>query len=133
MNTGGIRTTLPSGTITFNNVYQVYPFENHIIYIKAKGSYINKWLEKYPDNSYYYMDYDGTFDNNETYNIVTIDYVYDSKYFPQIFSEYQYIGANLTITPRDYFMNDLSNRVATSFDINGSIMVDVNPFPEKNK
>ena len=133
MNTGGIRTTLPSGTITFNNVYQVYPFENHIIYIKAKGSYINQWLEKYPDNSYYYTDYDGTFDNNETYNIVTIDYVYDSKYFPQVFKEYQYIGANLTITPRDYFMNDLSNRVAASFDINGSIMVDVNPFPEKNK
>ena len=76
------------------------------------------------------MDYTGTFEDNETYNIVTIDYVYDSKYFPQIFTSYQYIGANLTITPRDYFLNDLSNRTDAEFNINGQVMVDVNPFPE---
>ena len=131
MNTGGIRTELPKGTITFNNVYAVYPFENHIIYLKAKGSYINAWLKKYPDTSYYYMDYTGTFEDNETYNIVTIDYVYDSKYFPQIFKDYQYIGANLTITPRDYFLNDLQNRNESKLNINGQVMVDINPFPEQ--
>lgn len=134
MNTGGIRTELKAGEITFEKIYEVYPFENHIICLNAKGSDLNDWIET--QNSYYYMDYvidstyDKPFDDDKYYKVSTIDYVYDSSYFKDTIKNYTYVSSSNITTPRDYFISDLENRNESSFNINGEIKVAVKPFGE---
>lgn len=134
MNTGGIRTDLDKGVISFEKIYEVYPFENHIICLKALGSELNDWVET--QSSYYYMDYtidpgyDKPFDDDKTYNVVTIDYVYDSTYFASTFHNYTFVSSSNITTPRDYFVSDLENRNEETFNINGQIKVTVKPFGE---
>ena len=126
MNTGGIRASLPSGAITYSNIYDVYPFENHIICLKIKGEYISDWIEQ--EKSYYYMDYETTFEYNKEYNVSTIDYVFESSYFKDIMKEYTVVATSNTLTPRDLFINDLENRGATEFNIHDTIKVTVKGF-----
>ena len=134
INTGGIRTVLEQGDITFKKIYEVYPFENHMICFKTKGKYLNDWIEN--EASYYYMDYDidsnydAPFDDEVIYNVTTIDYVYDSTYFTDFFLEYEIISISNKITPRDYLIDDLINRGNQSFNINGEIKVTVKGFGE---
>lgn len=134
MNTGGIRTTLESGTITFEKIYEVYPFENRIICLTVKGSDLNDWVET--QASYYYMDYDidsnydAPFDDDTYYKVTTIDYVYDSSYFASTIKNYNYVSSSNILTPRDYFISDLENRNESRFNINGEIKVTVKPFGE---
>ena len=128
LNTGGIRQALNKGTVTFSTIYDVYPFENHIICLKIKGKYINDWILK--ESKYYYMDFDTTFIDDEIYNVSTIDYVYESNYFKEIILEYEYLSESFRKTPRDYIISDLKNRGNVPFNLNDSILVDVLPFGE---
>jgi 2',3'-cyclic-nucleotide 2'-phosphodiesterase/3'-nucleotidase/5'-nucleotidase len=45
MNNGGIRADLPSGPITWGNVYQVQPFQNRLQRLTVKGSVLQEALE----------------------------------------------------------------------------------------
>ena len=126
MNTGGIRTTLPIGDVTYSKIYDIYPFENHIVCIKAKGKYINDWINNKASN--YYMDYTKTFDSETIYKITTIDYVFNDERFFDIFKEYDFISESTNITPRDYLIDDLENRGTTDFNPNGEIKVTVKEF-----
>ncbi len=38
INYGGLRSTLPSGPITFGNIFEITPFENTLVVIQMKGS-----------------------------------------------------------------------------------------------
>lgn len=38
LNTGGIRTTLPKGQVTVGNIFEISPFENSAVFMKASGS-----------------------------------------------------------------------------------------------
>ena len=43
-NTGGIRATLPSGTVTFGDVYAALPFDNDLIICSVTGLQLKNWL-----------------------------------------------------------------------------------------
>jgi len=45
MNNGGIRADLPSGPITWGNVYQVQPFQNRLQRVTVKGAVLQDALE----------------------------------------------------------------------------------------
>ncbi|HEV2671963.1 MAG TPA: 5'-nucleotidase C-terminal domain-containing protein, partial [Gemmatimonadales bacterium] len=45
MNNGGIRSDLPSGTVTWGNVYQVQPFQNRLQRLTVKGAVLLDALE----------------------------------------------------------------------------------------
>lgn len=45
MNTGGIRTSLPSGNITLYNLFEVLPFENEMVLVKCRGSLLDSIVQ----------------------------------------------------------------------------------------
>ncbi|MCE5286332.1 MAG: 5'-nucleotidase C-terminal domain-containing protein [Pelosinus sp.] len=44
-NDGGLRTSLPAGTITMGNLYEVLPFDNNVIMLSLTGEQIKNMLE----------------------------------------------------------------------------------------
>ena len=126
MNTGGIRTELPKGDVSYSTIYGVYPFENQIICVKVKGKYINDWINK--NASYYYMDYTGPFEDETEYNVATIDYVITNQYWAKSVKEYTLVKASKKLTPRDYLIDDLENRGNVPFDVTATVRVTVSPF-----
>jgi 2',3'-cyclic-nucleotide 2'-phosphodiesterase (5'-nucleotidase family) len=45
MNGGGIRTTIPKGTITLKDIWSVLPFNNYLVVLKLQGRHILQALE----------------------------------------------------------------------------------------
>lgn len=91
LNRGGLRNNLPKGEITKGNIFEVMPFDNEIVFLKISGQKlmdcitallnekkIISWnlsltLEKNePKNIFLY---NGPFNINETYYVVTSDYL----------------------------------------------------------
>ena len=71
-NTGGIRSAIYSGTITYSDVFNVIPFDNTVFIIKIKGSDLNRAI-----NSSLYVNID-EIDANKTYTVAIISYVYEN-------------------------------------------------------
>lgn len=96
MNVHGHRATMPKGTVTLGNLYEIYSFDNTITFLKLKGSDL-----KLIFNSYARMGGSGIssnvklviknktiksatvngkkVDENKIYNIVTLDYLADGN------------------------------------------------------
>lgn len=91
LNNGGLRSSLPSGSITLGNVFELMPFENELVVLELNGSstaklllYISqkggvpvsnlkmKILEKLPTDIYINGN---SFDSTKTYRVVTSDYL----------------------------------------------------------
>lgn len=47
MNVNGHRSNLPKGTVTLENIYEVYSFDNSLVFLKVKGSDLTKVFEDY--------------------------------------------------------------------------------------
>lgn len=45
MNAGGIRTSLPKGDITLNNIFEILPFENELVLVKVRGSLLDSLVQ----------------------------------------------------------------------------------------
>lgn len=43
-NYGGIRTSLPKGEVTVENIFELMPFENEMVFLKLKGNQIQEFL-----------------------------------------------------------------------------------------
>ena len=96
MNVNGHRATLPKGDITLGNLFEVYSFDNRVVFLQVKGSDITKIFEAnariggagISSNAHLVVNdrklksatLDGKpIDNNKTYNVVTIDYLADGN------------------------------------------------------
>lgn len=70
-NSGGVRKDIEAGTVTYGDIYEAFPFDNEIRVIEnISGSSVKSLMRSYVSYS------DGsTIDTNETYTVVTIDYI----------------------------------------------------------
>ncbi len=92
MNVHGHRATMPQGSITVGNLYEIYSFDNTITFLELKGKDLNKIFESYAriggagissnvkltieDRKVKTVLVDEKpIDKNKTYNIVTLDYL----------------------------------------------------------
>lgn len=83
--TNNARSDIPSGNITYGNIYKALPFDNYLCLFRVKGSYIST-LTRYenshwyiPSSSdageYYRTDVASLAESNKDYYILTIDYI----------------------------------------------------------
>ena len=109
-NTGGIRATIKSGIVTFEDIYQMNPFDNHIVIHECEASKINEFV----DSQYYFHNVSGGYkEAGETYKVAVIDYVYFGKYYKNLYtSDYNYTPLIL----RDLILADLDLR--DEFNVN---------------
>jgi 2',3'-cyclic-nucleotide 2'-phosphodiesterase (5'-nucleotidase family) len=92
LNIGGVRTIIPKGTVTVENIFEVAPFENEIVFIQLDGNQVKAmfdYLEKekkghplagarivYKKDRLHSAEIGGKpFDAGKKYWIVTIDYL----------------------------------------------------------
>ena len=92
INTGGHRTSLNKGAITIGNTFEIYPFDNAIVYVDLKGEYLSKIFEQFAkispqgfssnvqliiqDKKAVSVLINGQkIDENKSYKIITVDYL----------------------------------------------------------
>jgi 2',3'-cyclic-nucleotide 2'-phosphodiesterase (5'-nucleotidase family) len=84
INTGGIRSTIPAGSITAAEVFEVFPFENMVVLVNINGSGLKSVYKA--NSSYLYVATSsaiGNIDNlsnNTIYQLAIIDYVFTSTH-----------------------------------------------------
>ena len=96
MNVHGHRGAIPEGTITVGNLYEVYSFDNTIVFLELKGSDLKKIFDVYArdggagvssnvrlvigNGEVQSVTIDGQpIDENRIYNIVTVNYLADGN------------------------------------------------------
>ncbi len=94
LNFGGIRTPLPQGAVTLEDINSMFPFKNYICLVKIKGEGVQKLFEqlagtkafqaisgakvKVKDHKVEEALIDGKpIDPNKVYNLITIDFLLD--------------------------------------------------------
>jgi 2',3'-cyclic-nucleotide 2'-phosphodiesterase (5'-nucleotidase family) len=92
MNVHGHRATMPKGTVTIGNLFEIYSFDNTITFLDLKGSDLKKMFDAYAriggggissnvkliieDNRVKSVTVDNKpIDDNNIYKIVTLDYL----------------------------------------------------------
>lgn len=88
-NLGGIRANIPAGEITRAELFKVVPFDNKVRVLEnVSGSSIQNAIGRTDSsasnttNSYCYaISDDSSLSSSVTYDVVTIDYVYEGSYF----------------------------------------------------
>lgn len=91
-NFGGIRTSLPKGSVRVYDIYSIFPFDNSIVVFDIKGSDLYKFFEKQAnrpealsnvrfeivDKKIKTLEIDGKpFDRDKVYKFATIDFLMD--------------------------------------------------------
>lgn len=96
MNVHGHRATMPQGSVTLGNLYEIYSFDNTVAFIKLKGDELNKIFDAYArmggsgissnvklvinNKKVKSVTIDGKkIDKNKVYNIATLDYLADGN------------------------------------------------------
>ena len=93
-NYGGIRTAMPKGDVRIYDIYSIFPFDNHLVVCKVKGSKLREFLGNYAKKGYVeclsgvelvidnyritklYVD-GKPLDDDRTYNFATINFLLD--------------------------------------------------------
>lgn len=102
-NTGGLRTGLSSGNITFEDIYQMNPFDNYIIMYELNATQANKLI----DSGNYIVGMGCRRKTTGHYTMAVIDYVYYADYFKNYRSSVDY---NTGLIMRDLLIEDLKLR-----------------------
>ncbi|MFP4077700.1 MAG: 5'-nucleotidase C-terminal domain-containing protein, partial [Candidatus Izemoplasmataceae bacterium] len=76
-NYGGTRKDLNAGAITLGDLYDIWPFENSIKTVHLEGEEIKGLMDELA-----YASSTEDFEDDETYKVVTNDYVFDQTYNP---------------------------------------------------
>ena len=108
INTGGLRGEVPSGMIGFKEIYNFNPFDNRLIKMEIKGYDLKRFIDG--NSKYYYYTTDtGYIDQDKTYTLAIIDYVFYSKYFnsyrPKVYEETDIVLRDLMIKELRYYKN----------------------------
>lgn len=113
-NTGAIRTSLEEGYLDFSQIYNLNPFDNHIILTEISGADLAKFIAE--NESYeFYNTLDGkAIDSDRIYKLAIIDYVFYGSYFDEYRSS-NYFDTKLEA--RELIISDLRLRADKGFNV----------------
>jgi 2',3'-cyclic-nucleotide 2'-phosphodiesterase (5'-nucleotidase family) len=79
-NAGGVRATISSGTVTYGDVYKVFPFDNELIVVEVTGAELKWWLAQDDyvagaDPFTNMLDGGTAIRDQNTYKIIAINYL----------------------------------------------------------
>lgn len=117
-NTGGLRTNLANGYLTFEDLYQFNPFDNNIIIHECNYSLINSFATN--EDYYFYSTPDGKLKTKGTYKVAVIDYVYYSSYYQNLRTD---DAVDTKMVLRDLLIEDLSLRETINFGKNNKAVI----------
>ena len=108
INTGGIRATINSGSITRAEVFEVFPFNNSVVLVNLSGAKIKELYNR--NSNYLYIDVAdsigsySSLKDNTIYQLAVIDYVFEGTYYTQFngLSSNDYVET--TVVLRDLLM-----------------------------
>jgi 2',3'-cyclic-nucleotide 2'-phosphodiesterase (5'-nucleotidase family) len=72
-NFGGVRAGIPSGEVTYGDLYRAFPFDNEIVILPVTGTELNWWLAQ--SNHIKTISSMPSIQSSSTYYIVTINYL----------------------------------------------------------
>lgn len=103
LNSGGVRSGISAGEVTYADIFKVFPFENEVYVMTISGE---KMIMLRNDlGGYFWWGYDVSyFDPDKEYKLAVVDFVYAANYFDEYRSD-EYIDTNDRI--RDVFANRL--------------------------
>ena len=108
INTGGVRGDISTGEIRVLNIFDVFPFDNHLISTTMKGSDLISLYNNNKEYLYFNDDFrPSTIDLNKTYKIITIDYVFTGSYYKKEFANS--VGTDTNVIMRDMFIEYLES------------------------
>ena len=122
--TNNARSDIPSGEITYGDVYKALPFDNYLCLVKIKGINIINYLSTY-ESSHFYITAENSFadasginsyvkDSNSYYYLLIIDYIAISDYYSSIL-EIEKTYNNEDALPRNIFSRYLNGYPANAF------------------
>ena len=110
LNTGGVRSTIDTGTITMEDIYEVFPFDNKLIIVEMSGSTLKSFYNTADGYLYFSSNLNiNNISNNKTYKICVIDYVYNYYYYQKFFRNQKATTLDLQI--RDAVVYKIENGV----------------------
>ena len=80
INSGGVRTSIDAGEVTYAEVFQVLPFENEVYIVTLSGEMLRSYLNN-AGGIYYWGIYQEYIVDTEYYTLAIVDYVYLGSYF----------------------------------------------------
>ena len=106
VNYGGIRSNaFPlNGTIKYDDIFELSPFENMVVVVELTGSQINQMTRNMNTTNLYFSDGDTTFNSSTTYRVATIDYLFEKTSYP--FMQGKNINRSQTVF-REYLVNEI--------------------------
>lgn len=103
--TNTARTSLDYGDILVKEMYEVFPFDNMIIKATISGKMLKSFVN-YAYSMYYNDDFSvSMLNDNETYTIAIIDYVYDNERFTAYFDKNPEIRVEQNVYMRDLMID----------------------------
>jgi 2',3'-cyclic-nucleotide 2'-phosphodiesterase/3'-nucleotidase len=72
-NFGGVRAGIPSGEVTYGDLYRAFPFDNELVILPVTGTELNWWLAQ--SNHIKTISSMPSIQSSSTYYIVTINYL----------------------------------------------------------
>lgn len=115
INTGGIRATINSGSITRAEVFEVFPFNNSVVLVNLSGKKIKELYSK--NSNYLYIDVADSIGSSYSslkdstiYQLAVIDYVFEGTYYTQFNGLTSNDYVETTIILRDLLMAYLDNK-----------------------
>ena len=101
-NTGGIRSSIYEGEITYGDVYQVFPFDNRVVVTEVP---VNNALQEVKNSSNFgrYFKNDSS---SDSCLVITIDYLTTNPNYPNIYDPING-GQDIKLDGTSYYIRDL--------------------------
>jgi len=99
------RTALDAGDILMKEMYEVFPFDNMIIKATISGKMLKSFVN-YAYSMYYNEDFSvSMLEDDKTYTIAVIDYVYDNERFTAFFDQNPEVRVEQNVYMRDLMID----------------------------
>ena len=108
INSGGVRTGIEAGEVTYADLFQILPFENEVYLVTLSGSQLKEYVNTNSNGIYYWGIYLSIINDNQYYQMAIIDFVYVGYTFEN-YRNNTCINTNKRI--RDVFINYLKESI----------------------
>lgn len=109
INNGAVRSLnrfYPGSRVNYGDVFELYPFDNSLVYFKATGRNIKNYYDKEKDYQIFNIDV-SSLDDDTVYKCSTIDYVYYQQFMKAYMGSYELVKDDSNICLRDLIYQDL--------------------------